>query len=110
MATYGFAAPILPGKLTVWKQRAQEMKTTRKAELEASRKRANVTKEEVWLQQTPVGDFAIVSLEAADIGAAFQRFFTSTDPFDVWFRDNILVDVHGMKPNEPPPPMNERII
>jgi hypothetical protein len=33
----------------------------------------------------------------------------STDPFDKWFRDKVLIETHGMSPTAPPP-MNEQIL
>jgi hypothetical protein len=85
------------------------MSGPRRAEYDASRARVGVTTERVWLQATPMGDFAVVYLEAADIGKVFEGFLTSQDPFDQWFRDKILIGVHGMDPTAPPPPMNEPI-
>jgi hypothetical protein len=100
----------LPGKEAVWKRHVAELAGPRKAEYEESRRRAGVTTERVWLQHTPQGDFAIVYLEAADIGKVFETFLTSQEPFDQWFREQILVDVHGMDPAGPPPPVNEPIL
>jgi hypothetical protein len=110
MATYAFVNPILPNNVQTWKDRVKEMTTTRKADLQASRKRVGLTREEVWLQQTPAGPVAVVYLEAPDIGKVFEAFLTSQDPFDKWFRDKLLIDIHGMNPSAPPPPMNERIL
>jgi hypothetical protein len=110
MASYAFTTPVKPGKVEDWKRRVKEMTTTRSAEFKASRARIGLTQEKVWLQQTPMGDFAVVYLEAPDIARVFQTFLTSQEPFDKWFRDNVLVDVHGMDPAAPPPPMNEPVL
>ena len=110
MASYAFTAPVLPGKLEQWKKYIVELKGARAKDLKASRKRAGVKTERVWLQKTPMGDFAVVYLEAKDIGKVFQTFMTSTDPFDVWFRKEVLQAVHGMDPSKPPPPMNEQVL
>ncbi len=110
MAHYGFFTPILPGKLAKWKECAAEMKGARKDDLAASRRRAGFRHEHVWLQHTPQGDFAVVHWEVDDVGKAFHHLLSSTDPFDKWFRDKILVEVHGMDPNAPPPPLNETIL
>jgi hypothetical protein len=109
MARYAFFTPIKSGKATNWKHYLDEMKSARNADFKASRAKVGVT-EEVWLQHTPSGDFAVVVLEAPDIGKVFQHFFTSDVPFDQWFREKVLVEVHGMDPSAPPPPMNEKII
>ena len=52
----------------------------------------------------------MVFWEAPDISRVFQHFMTSTEPLDQWFRDKILVEVHGMSPTAPPPPLNEQIL
>jgi hypothetical protein len=110
MATYAFMSPLVPGKLQTWMHYVREMKTTYRADMEASRKRIGLTREEVWLQQSPDGACAVVYWEAPDIARVFQRLMTSEEPFDRWFRDRILVEVHGMNPAAPPPPMNEKVM
>jgi hypothetical protein len=109
MADYAFMTPVKAGKAAAWKSYVKEMTTTRKAELQASRKKIGMTQEKVWLQQTPMGDFAVVYWEAPDIEKALHHFMTSQEPFDKWFRDKILVEVHGLDLNAPPP-MNEVIL
>ena len=42
----------------------------RKAEHEASRRRAGIARESVWIQSAPTGDVAVVVLEAPDIQTA----------------------------------------
>jgi hypothetical protein len=91
-----FAAPLLPGKteadrdalLSCWQG-------DRKADHEASRKRFGITRESVWIQNTPGGDVAVVVVEAPDIQAAMGGLATSDAPFDTWFREHVK-DVHGM--------------
>ena len=110
MATYAFMSPVQPGKLQTWMHYVREMKTTYAAELQASRARMGLMKEEVWLQQAPEGAYAVVYWEASDIARVFQSRMTSQEPFDKWFRDRILVEVHGMNPSAPPPPMNQMVM
>ena len=110
MAKYAFFNPIKPNKVADWKRYVGEMKTSRNADLKASRGKMGLTKEEVWLQHTPMGDFAVVYWEAPDIGKVLHQLLTSDAPFDKWFRDHVLIEVHGMDPAAPPPPMNEAIL
>ena len=110
MANYAFITPVKTGKVADWKRYIHEMTGARGAEFKASRAQIGLSKEEVWLQHTPMGDFAVVYLEAPDIGKVFQQFMASDSPFDKWFRDKLLVEVHGMDPAAPPPPMNEKIL
>ncbi len=103
MAYYGFINPVLPGKIDAWESYVKEMTGPRSAEYKASRRKAGLNVERVWLQHTPVGDYAVVYWEAADIGKVFQQFMTSDEPIDKWFRDRVLVEIHGMDISNPPP-------
>jgi len=76
----------------------------RKEAHRVSRERRGITREAVWLQQTPGGDFAVVYLEADDMQAALAGLSGSPDPFDSWFREHVL-EVHGIDlANGFPPP------
>jgi len=100
-----FAAPLLPGKTDADREAlAAAQSGAGKADHEASRRRAGITREAVWLQSTPDGDVAVVLIEAEDVGAALGALATSQEPYDVAFRDHIK-DVHGMDLSEgfPPP-------
>jgi hypothetical protein len=91
-----FAAPLLPGKTDADRDALRSCgEGERKADHEASRQRAGITREAVWIQSTPGGDVAVVLIEADDVGAAMGALATGQDPFDQWFRGHIK-DVHGM--------------
>ena len=109
MACYAFANPVLPGKVDAWKSLIKEM-DGRANERQESRKKARMTVERVWLQHTPMGDFAVVYWEAEDISKVFEWFVKSEAPFDRWFRDKILVEIHGMDFSKPLPPLNEMVV
>jgi hypothetical protein len=104
MPTMAFAAPLLPGKTDADREALASFGSgDRRADHEASRKRAGITREAVWIQSTPGGDVAVVVIESPDIQAAMGALATSDDPFDVWFREHIL-EVHGMDLTEESPP------
>jgi len=109
MAHYAFANPVIAGKVDAWKAYIAEMNGPRKNERNESRKKVGLTVERVWLQHTPMGDFAVVYWEARDIGKVFEELIRSDTPFDKWFRDKILVEVHGMDLSKTPP-MNELVL
>jgi hypothetical protein len=91
-----FAVPILPGKSETERAAFASCGSgERQGDHAASRERAGITRESVWIQSTPAGDMAVVLLEGDDIGAAMGGFATSQEPFDAWFRD-LLMDVHGI--------------
>ena len=104
MQTVAFAAPLLPGKTDADREAlASCANGDRRADHEASRKRAGITRESVWIQSTPAGDVAVVLIEAPDIQAAMGALATSDEPFDTWFREHIQ-EVHGMDLSEGGPP------
>ncbi len=96
MQTIAFASPILPGMTQTDRDNIESVASgERQADHLASRKRAGIAREAVWIQSTPDGDVAVVLIEAPDIQAAMGALATSEDPFDVWFRGSVK-EVHGM--------------
>jgi hypothetical protein len=95
MPTVAFAAPYVPGGLDIDRAAMASIQNERKDAHHASRQRAGITREEVWIQPTPMGDLAIVVLEADDLEKAFATIATSNDPFDQWFRGTVQ-QAHGI--------------
>ncbi|BCW70024.1 DUF6176 family protein [Arthrobacter sp. NicSoilB8] len=98
-------APILPGKLEEWKALDAEMAGARADDHKRSRERMGITREVASLMQTPQGDFVCLFHEAEDLAKAFGTLATSDDPYDVWFREQ-LVKLHGLTSEmlQGPPP------
>lgn len=91
-------------------QLAAEVAGPRQAEFAASRARLGINREQTWLQETPMGTFAAVTMEADDIPPVMAGLSSSQDPLDEWFRDEVLA-IHGLDLTHPPPgPPNELII
>jgi L-rhamnose mutarotase len=109
MTHYALTAPIKNGKTASFKTLLHEMQTTRERELKDSRKRMGIEKEEVWLQHTPNGDFAVIYWECKNPDQAMKAMMSSEEPFDKWFREKVLVDVHGFDPSQTMP-MNEPVL
>jgi hypothetical protein len=103
---YAFAVPIVPGKLESWKSMVDEIKGPRRKEYKASRKKAGISHEHVWLQHTPQGDMVIVSVVGKDASKMLEKFAASKEPFDVWFLKQ-TGDLHGINPAAGLPPANE---
>ena len=101
MPAIASAYPILPGKLETWRNFCQEMAGPRKKEHDESRRRLGFTTERAWHQATPMGDFALVYGETSDVAAFFSRMAESQEPFDVWFKKQVL-EIHGLDFNQPP--------
>ena len=100
MQAVAFVLPLLPGKTeTDRSAMISSWHGDRKADHQASRERHGITREAVWIQQTPGGDVVVVYMEAKDLEAAFKGVATSEEPFDLWFREHVR-DVHGINLEE----------
>jgi hypothetical protein len=106
MAVFNAAFPVLPGKADQARAFAKEIMGARRRDFDESQARFGATKETWSLQSTPDGDFMLVWFEAPDIEKGFATLSESTEPFDVWFRQQVL-EVSGVDlgaPAEEPPP------
>jgi hypothetical protein len=100
MAFIALCLPIVPAKKQKWQSMADQFSNgPLKSTLDASRARAGVH-ERTFLQETPHGDFVIVTLEGDSPHEAFATLMQ--DPalkdFAEW-----AADVHGLDPDGPPP-------
>ncbi len=91
---FAAAFPILPGKTDEWRSFIEEVNGPRQAEFAESRRRAGVH-ERTFLQQTPMGDLVIVTLEGDDPARSFGQMASATDPFTTWFLERVKA-VHGV--------------
>jgi hypothetical protein len=103
MAEFGFAAPIIKGRTEAWRKAMAEIKGARSAAHKESRAKLGIKREHVTLQSTPMGDMAVVFVDAPNQGV-IGAMMRSTSEFDTWFRDTVLIGVHGFDPKAPPPP------
>ena len=88
-----FSAPILPGKTEQWKKFIGELKGNRYKDFSESRKNLNV-RERTFLQQTPMGDVVVVTLEGNDPASAFAGFANTNSEFSNWFVKEVE-EIHG---------------
>lgn len=87
--TIAFCVPVLPGMEAEHREdMAAAEHGDKRDQHTASRRRAGITVEKAWHQETPDGTLGIVYIEADDLGDAFRSFATSQDPYDAWFRDH----------------------
>ncbi len=109
MPTYAFMTPILPETTEAWRQWEQELMSTRRAEFLDSRKRAGITRERVFLQHTPRGDFQ-VAVWACEDPAKALRGLDLENPFDAWFASQ-LERFHGIRVSgSGPVPVNPKTL
>lgn len=101
MESLAFMLPITPGKTEEWRRWGGELLTTRRDEYLASRRRLGVDIERAYLQQTPLGDTAVIYLEGNDLAGAFAGLAASQDAFDVWFRQRAKDLFSGLDLSQP---------
>ncbi|HEY1295347.1 MAG TPA: DUF6176 family protein [Chloroflexota bacterium] len=106
---FAFAAPLQPGKTDDARRFAREAYATRRTELAEARSADGVTRECVFLNQTPAGDVIVVYLEAANPNDANRRFAESNAPFDRWFKDECKKIFPPFIDFDQPVPENEEI-
>jgi hypothetical protein len=106
MESFAFVFPVLPGKAEQARIFGKEVMGPRASEMDASRRPLGVTREAVWIHETPMGDMGIVLIEGKDVAEANRRFAASTEPFDVWFKQTVL-DFSGVDFGQPIPAMSE---
>ena len=100
MALFAFAAPIAPDKRSQWDTFIGEIAGPRRSEFNASRQR-NGIHERTFLQETPQGDFVIVTLEGENPLQAFGAIANSGDDFTRWFVQQVQ-EIHGFDLRQPP--------
>jgi hypothetical protein len=104
MPMMAVAFPILPGKTPEWRAWMDEINGPRRAEFDASRRAAGVH-ERTFLQETPMGDLVLVTLEGEDPGPAFGKMMSADDEFTKWFTARAY-EIHGVdvtvRPTKPP--------
>ena len=106
MSNYCFVSPILPNgqeQMKIWIRD----EVNNNADHDRVMREAGISREEVWIQHTPMGDFAVSSFETDDPGKAFQVLTHSNDPWAARFR-NLLTKAHGIDFSKPMP-LNEQV-
>jgi L-rhamnose mutarotase len=102
MALIAMCMPILPGKKAKWQEMTDKLnKEPMRSAMKKSRDDAGVH-ERTFLQETPGGDFVLVTLEGDDPAASFLKMMS--DPGMKEFAD-WAADVHGADFSAGPPPM-----
>ena len=106
MALIAMCMPILPGKKQMWLDMMNQIKEEpMRSMFYQSRKDAGV-QERSFLQETPAGDFVILTFEGENPAEGFGQIMANMDPGFAEFAK----EVHGLDVNAPPPPMPTLII
>ncbi len=107
---FAFAAPLQPGKTEAARQFAHEAYVTRREELADSRRGQGLIREEVFLNQTTMGDLVVVYLEGQDPVEGNRRFAASNSHFDRWFKDRCKDIFPEFIDFNQPVPANEELL
>lgn len=99
-----FAMPLLAGQTAEARVFFKQLDGAKRSEFDASERRLGITKEIWYLAPLPAGDHVIGYMEASDFNRALQSFVASRDPFDLWFKAQMLA-ITGLDLNNPPADM-----
>ena len=97
---FAVAIPILPGKTPQWRKFMDDLNGKYYNSFQESRKKLNVH-ERSFFQNTPQGDFEVVTLEGNDPLTAFKNFAKEKNTFTDWFTKEVQ-EIHGFDLNSPP--------
>lgn len=101
------AFPVKPGMTDRARSFMRRLDSDRHAEFDASERRIGISKELWFLASLAAGDHMVGYMEANDFGAAMGAFVASRDPFDQWFKGEMLavtgVDLNNLPPDFKPP-------
>ncbi|MGB0120211.1 MAG: hypothetical protein WBP55_04570 [Solirubrobacterales bacterium] len=102
------AAPISADKLDAWEAWIAELAGPRKSSFDDMNARHGLSEHRAYLQPTPDGNFlALVVREGPGADDFLPAMLSSDNEFDQWFVKSIG-EIHGINPEEPPPPEAER--
>ena len=105
MALLSMCLPILPGKKDKWQQMMNSMnEASSKPEMDKVREEAGVH-ERTFLQETPNGDFIILTFEGENPAERFGKMMAAMQGEFAEF----VLDVHGLDMNSPPPPLPQLV-
>ena len=99
MAIFAMCMPILPGKKDMWLKKMSELnEEPMRSIFRASREDVGVH-ERSFLQETPHGDFVLLTFEGDDPAASFGKIMANMPPDFAAFAK----EVHGLEADSPPP-------
>ena len=100
-------APIVEGKVEVWKEWCRELMGPRAEEMNDFNRRYGLTRHASWLAETPSGQVVVALHQGPGADDLMPKLAASDNEFDRRFASKIL-EVHGVDISQPPPgPMPE---
>jgi hypothetical protein len=109
MALYAFVAPIQPNKTEEFRQFVADLKGPKRTEYAASREKAGLDRETIFLQDTAKGPMVLVIQEAENQSQALASLRGMQDTFHNWYFQK-LKDLYGTDVVGSDVPMNELLL
>ena len=72
-----------------WRRLSQEVAGSRRAQFEASCRRAGITQVQVWLMQLLHSELLVVTLNMQEPQQTLKALATSEGPFEHWLREQL---------------------
>jgi hypothetical protein len=94
MALYAFVAPIQPDKTEEFRKFVSDLKGSKRTEYAASREKAGLSRETIFLQDTAKGPMVLVIQQAENQGQALASLRGMQDSFHNWYFQK-LKDLYG---------------
>ena len=108
VTNYCFIIPILPGGVELMRRWNKENIVNNK-EHDAVFRSAGISRELVWIQRLPQGDFAIASYETNDPEQSIRAIATSSESWAAKFREH-LKQAHGLDITQSYMQLNELVV
>ena len=108
VTNYCFIVPILPGGVELMRRWNKENIVNNK-EHDAVFRAAGISRELVWIQRLPQGDFAIASYETNDPEQSIRAIATSSESWAAKFREH-LKQAHGLDITQSYMQLNELVV
>jgi hypothetical protein len=108
VTNYCFIIPILPGGVELMRRWNKENIVNNKEHDEVFRA-AGISRELMWIQHLPQGDFAIASYETNDPEQSIRAIATSNKSWAVKFREH-LKQAHGLDITQSYMQLNELVV
>jgi hypothetical protein len=94
--------PVVPGKSEAWRRTMQEVAGSRRGEFQRALERWGIADLSVYLDSTRVGHVVVACMAVRDNPVDLQlRISASQDPFDRWFKEQVLA-FHAVDLDGPP--------
>ena len=103
MATMMMALPIRAGQTEALRAFAQECMGPRSAANDAAKRRLRISAENWYLLSCPDGGRFMLQIESPDLMSSLSAFIASTEPFVVWYKEQVRACT-GYDFNAGPPP------